>query len=331
MMSPKAYAKLFVVPSLAALTAHGVSLRGMDLSITTLLEEAAATRDPPASPSTIQWGFSALTSAVGAATSYLQGTQAKAPTEPSDPYWGQDIDDIVADARGVPRVIEELGRAIYKECTGTEGIFRRTGNSPVLAGLRSVLNAPLGLQPKVDWALVAAHDPLLPPTLLKRLLSHLGAPIIPASVYPTIKSVRTPAEIRSVFLPALSSGRATLLSHIMHVAHHLLPSEPTTRMTAHALAVTLAPTLINGPDPREDAALCLAPGQSLPGLGVKADEQTLVGLLEISIEKWAEVNGESPGEVCECGLGGKEAPPSPIALGARGGQTRSSIAEPVTS
>lgn len=329
MMSPKAYAKLFIVPSLAELTGHGVSLRGMDLSITTLLEEAAATRDPPATPSTIQWSFSALTSAVGAATSYLQGTtQAKAPSEPSDPYWGQDIDEIVADARGVPRVIEEIGRAIYQECSDTEGIFRRTGNSPVLAGLRSVLNAPLGLQPKVDWAAVAAHDPLLPPTLLKRLLSHLGAPIVPTSVYPTIKTVRTPSEIRTVFLPALSSGRATLLSHVMHIAHHLLSFEPSTRMTAQGLAITLAPTLINGPDPREDAALCLAPGQSLPGLGVKADEQTLVGLLEMWIKNWAVVDGEAKGEVCECGLRGKETPPSPIALG---NQTRSSPAHPVAS
>lgn len=328
MMSPKAYAKLFIVPSLAALTGHGVSLRGMDLSITALLEEAAATREPPATPSTIQWGFSALTSAVGAATSYLQGAQAKAPSEPSDPYWGQDIDDIVADARGVPRVIEELGRAIYQHCTDTEGIFRRTGNSPVLAGLRSVLSAPLGLQPKVDWELVAAHDPLLPPTLLKRLLAHLEVPIVPSSVYPVIETIRTPAEIRTVFLPALSSGRSTLLSHIMHVAHHLLPSEPTTRMTAQNLAITLAPTLINGPDAREDAALCLAPGQSLPGLGVKADEQTLVGLLEMWIENWPQVDGERAGERCECELRGKETPPSPIALG---GQTRSKVADPVAS
>lgn len=326
MMSPKAYAKLFIVPSLASLTGHGVSLRGMDLSITALLEEASATREPP-SPSTIQWGFSALTSAVGAATSYLQGTP-KAPSEPSDPYWGQDIDDIVADARGVPRVIEELGRAIYQHCTDTEGIFRRTGNSPVLAGLRNVLNAPLGLQPKVDWELVAAHDPLLPPTLLKRLLAHLGAPVVPASVYPVIKAIRTPSEIRSVFLPALSSGRSTLLSHITHIAHHLLPSEPTTRMTAQNLAITLAPTLINGPDAREDAALCLASGQSLPGLGVKADEQTLVGLLEMWIENWPQVDGESKGVRCACGLRGKETPPSPIALG---GQTRSKVADPVAS
>lgn len=332
MMSPKAYAKLFVVPSLAALTQHGVSLRGMDLSIATLLEEAAASREPPpASPAAgaIQWSFSALTSAVGAATSYLQGAAVgpKVDSEPADPYWGQDADDIVADARGVPRVMEELGRAILKECTSTEGIFRRTGNSPVLAGLRSVLNAPLGLQPKVDWALVAAHDPLLLPTLLKRLLAHLGAPLVPASAYAAVRGVRTPADIRSALLPALSPGRAALLAHVTHVAHHLLPHEPATRMTAQGLAITLAPTLINGPDPREDAGLCLAPGQALPGLGVAADAQTLVGVLEMWIRHWAAVDGGAE-EACSCGLRGRNAPPSPIALG---GQTRSKVAHPVAS
>lgn len=334
MMSPKAYAKLFVVPSLAELTQHGVSLRGIDLSIPTLLEEAAARQEaPPATPAAgaIQWGLSALTSAVGAATSYLQGTAggSKADLGPIDPYWGQEIDDIVSEAGGVPRVIEDLGRAIYTECTDTEGIFRRTGGSPVLAGLRSVLNAPLALQPRVDWALIAAHDPLLPPTLLKRLLAGLPSPVVPSTVYPVIKTIRTPTDIRTQFLPALSPGRATLLNHVVHIAHHLLSSEPATRMGAHALAITLAPTLINGPDPREDTALCLAPGQALPGLGVKAEEQTLVGLLEMWIRNWAEVDGEPEGTQCSCGLKGKDAPlSSPIKLG---GSTRSSLAGPVES
>lgn len=320
MMSPKAYAKLFVVPSLAELTAHGVSLRGMDLSIATLLEEAAAVRPaPPPGPAlgTLQWGFSALSSAVGAAASYWQGAGAAAAhdAKPSG-FWAQDADAIVAEAGGVPAVLDQLGRAIQQHCTDTEGIFRRAGSSAVLPGLRSVLDAPAALQPKLDWALVAEHDPLLPPTLLKRLLAHVAEPIVPPEAYAAVRAAHTPADVRDVFLPALSPGRAALLSHTVHVLHGVLAHEERTRMGARGLAITLAPTLLRGPDARIDAALCLPPGQAMPGLPAP-EGQTLTGLLELWIERWDEVgvpDGATPPVSLPLGSQRRSAPASPVTV-----------------
>lgn len=64
-------------------------------------------------------------------------------------------------------------------------------------------------------------------------------------------------------------------------------------MTPLALAICIAPDLIKGPDPMEDAALCMEPGRTLPALMRVAspDDEgkgkgTLVGLLEIWIRAY---------------------------------------------
>lgn len=68
--------------------------------------------------------------------------------------------------------------------------------------------------------------------------------------------------------------------------------EAQTKMAPLALAIVLAPSLINGPDPLADAEMCLQPGKSLPLAlrGVKGGEEegekgTLVGLLEMWIRE----------------------------------------------
>ena len=70
-------------------------------------------------------------------------------------------------------------------------------------------------------------------------------------------------------------------------------AEKENKMSPLALAIVLAPALINGPDPVGDAAMCLQPGRTLPsalmgGRGgsaqSKVDAGTLVGVLEIWIK-----------------------------------------------
>ena len=94
-------------------------------------------------------------------------------------------------------------------------------------------------------------------------------------MYPQIRRSHTPEEyvhktrlhltdsIQSYIIPYLTPARAAVLDHTVHIAHHLLPHEPKTRMNARALAIVLAPALISG-DPREDAVLCMEPGRTLP-------------------------------------------------------------------
>lgn len=330
LVSPKSYAKLHTIPSLLSLSRRGVSLAGVDVPLPTLLEEARILRENPdganapehaaESSGAFGWGYSAVTSMFGGVGSYFHLTEAKTASSPLPqlpPYWGQDIDHIVADAGGkVPRVLRDLAVAILNYCTDTEGIFRRSASSDLIPPLRALLDLPPSQQPRIDWTSVARADPLLPPILFKRLLLTLPAPVISSTLYPVIRKVHTPEDIRTVLLPALSPARAAVLSHAIHVAHHLVPYEQTTRMSSLALAIVLAPAMISG-DPREDAAMCLQPGRSLPPgllgdaiIDAEEGDNTLVGLLQTWISDYPAVAGE-PVRRCQCR----------IASGASGAQT----------
>ncbi len=75
-------------------------------------------------------------------------------------------------------------------------------------------------------------------------------------------------------------------------------------MSPLALAIVVAPSLISGPDPLEDAALCLGQGKSLPpamlrmngkkddGVAGGGDGGTVVGMLEMWIRGWPAVRGD---------------------------------------
>lgn len=71
---------------------------------------------------------------IGQAGSYLPlprfGTPAGAMEyEAGKGYWGRSSDDLVREQGGVPKIMEELRSVIIGgECSGTEGIFRRSSN-----------------------------------------------------------------------------------------------------------------------------------------------------------------------------------------------------------
>lgn len=166
LLSPKSYPKLHIVPSLLALARAAIPLRGVDVPLSTLAEEARVLREHPqlAIPRSgmasfglmntlgqqggvlggLGWGVSAISSAIGTANSYLPfkiASGALPPTpeeerkksldqdsaaEPTK-YWSGDLDKILADNKGhLPRVLHELRALILGMCSDTEGIFRRT-------------------------------------------------------------------------------------------------------------------------------------------------------------------------------------------------------------
>jgi len=104
-----------------------------------------------------------------------------------------------------------------------------------------------------------------------------------------IQTPLTTPSLHSHFLSRLSSGERLVLSYIIDLLHDILRYEPSTKMSSLALAIVLAPTLIKGPDPLEDASLCLEPGKKLPegmiGSGRFNDMggNTVVGVLEMGI------------------------------------------------
>ena len=76
-------------------------------------------------------------------------------------------------------------------------------------------------------------------------------------------------------------------------------------MSPLALAIVLAPTIISGPNPLEDAALCMEPVKSLPADmlrmagaegrkagGGEGGGGTVVGILEMWIRDWPSESAE---------------------------------------
>ncbi|CAK9786260.1 hypothetical protein CC85DRAFT_285756 [Cutaneotrichosporon oleaginosum] len=366
LVSPKSYGKVITVPSLLALTHLNIPLRGMDLTVPTLVEEARVLAEDPnaAQRSSVTdavgrrastslaappeagasgWGaFSMLSAALGTATSWLHpNVSAALADRPPPPYWSRDIDAIVSENNGhVPRVLGAIGTAILAHCASTEGIFRRSSNSPLAPVLQSLLDLDLDLQPRLDWAALAQHDPLLPPLMLKRVVSKLRPPVFMHHLYPTIRASHTVADLETKLIPALSQARAQLLDVVLHIAYHLLPHERATRMGARQLALMFAPSLISGPDPREDLALLMERGVAVPAGLTPArkssdsdrtgrsstsasaspqaaalplpdtEAQTLVGVLEMWITNLPALHEK---EGCDCAMIGKASPVTPLA------------------
>jgi hypothetical protein len=122
-------------------------------------------------------------------------------------------------------------------------------------------------------------------------------------------------RLRSDCLPLLSPSQHLLLTYLTHLLHHLAQHEATTRMSPLALAIVIAPSLISGPDPLEDAAMCMKPGRSLPAAMLRNSDTTkkergggggggtIVGVLEMWIRDWPDVSGEgrkNEKAVCRC-------------------------------
>jgi hypothetical protein len=148
LISPKTYGKLYPILSLVALPrTHGVSLRGFDLSLHDLREEALFLRENPNLPP--QRGLNAIptisynkgwtesiTSTLSAASSYVilpwttGGNQDQSfRSEKQSGYWNRDINELMEEHKGkVPPLITELRSVILTDCTNTEGVFRRSSN-----------------------------------------------------------------------------------------------------------------------------------------------------------------------------------------------------------
>ncbi|KAK8845315.1 hypothetical protein IAR55_006028 [Kwoniella newhampshirensis] len=343
-ISPKSYPKLHPLPSLLSLYyTHSVPLKGTDVTLPVLQAEARALRHhtnllpataataptfprPPlkkhdSDSSIASWGFQTLSSAVGTAASYLpfQGLAIEDETEPmagdaqsTAGYWRRDTVKLVQECGGkVPPLLVELRKVILSECTTTEGVFRRGSNSELLPPLMGILAMPIDSQPNLPWVDLARQDPLLAPKILSKFLAESTTPMIKPNDYGTVRSVATPSDIRTAFLPTLLPAVRLIIEYVVHILHHLSIHEASTKMSPLNLAIVIAPTLISGPDPLEDAEMCLEPGKSLPAAmrqlaGAQRKSQsggngTVVGLLEMWIKNRSAVSGRGEeGVECAC-------------------------------
>ncbi|WVQ80980.1 hypothetical protein IAT38_003087 [Cryptococcus sp. DSM 104549] len=236
-------------------------------------------RAPSSESSLASWGYQTLTSAVGTAASYLPNIggfrsvngedgaeDGQAGSVVTAGYWRRDLASLVEECGGkVPPLFVELRKAILAECTRTEGVFRRSSNSHLQQTLTAILALPLDAQPNLPWGEIAAQDPLLPAKMLCKVLGELAVPVIRPGLYPLVRSITEPSDITERFLPALPPSYRDTLAYIIHMLHHLAAFEPATKMSPLNLAIVLAPALIAGPDPLEDAGMCLAQGKKLPG------------------------------------------------------------------
>lgn len=99
-------------------------------------------------------------------------------------------------------------------------------------------------------------------------------------------------SIQKVLLAGLSEAVRSVLAHIISTLHAVSLHSAETRMPALNLAICIAPDLIKGPDPMEDAGLCMQSGRALPTqmrgaqTGQNQGDGTLVGVLEIWIKEF---------------------------------------------
>lgn len=157
----------------------------------------SASRPPVPEEGASGWGaFSAISAALGTAASWLHpNVNAAINDRPGQTYWAREIDEIVAENLGhVPRVLTVMGRAILQYCTTTEGIFRRSSNSSLAPILQNLMDLPLDIQPRLDWAAIAQRDPFLPPIMLKKVISSLRPAVFQPHLYPTIRNTRSVDE-----------------------------------------------------------------------------------------------------------------------------------------
>ncbi|WWC85640.1 uncharacterized protein L201_000506 [Kwoniella dendrophila CBS 6074] len=329
-ISPKSYSKLHPVPCLISLYhEHGVSLHGIDLSLSALITEARTLQVnpgllPPISTkkslddrpplkrvdsgsSLASWGYQTISSAVETAASYLPlppfgfyETQGKLPTGNSG-YWGRNVDELLQEYGGsLPPLLTELRKVILTECVSTEGVFRRSSNSSLLPAIITLLDLSTSRQPRLPWSDLAKEDPLLPPKILSRFLAELREPIIKEDLYVIIRGTTSMDDVKMKFIPSLSTSNRQILSYLIHLFHDLSLHAEQTKMTSLNLAIVIAPVLISGLDPIEDTILCLEPDKPLPvGLkamaeknGIKSGQGTLVGLLELWIQNYLEISGD---------------------------------------
>jgi hypothetical protein len=92
----------------------------------------------------------------------------------------------------------------------------------------------------------------------------------------------TDISTNKLLLPALSPATRLVLTHVVETLQKVSLHVEDTRMTPLNLAICIAPDLIRGPDPLEDAGMCLQPGRKMPQRAGTAGEGdgTVVGLLE---------------------------------------------------
>ncbi|OXG44027.1 hypothetical protein C359_01133 [Cryptococcus neoformans Bt120] len=299
LLSPKSYSKLYPVPSLLALYyEHGVTLKGIDITLPVLEAESQALKDDPEllsfaltlsqvplgedsrpmfkrssnSQSSSLWGFQALSSMVSTAASYvgLPRTSFNDAAErrrvvASEGYWKRDLTALVDECGGkVPPLLLSLGKVILSAGISTEGIFRRAPHSRHLEPLVALLALPLEDQGNPSWSQLALADPLLPPKILCKFLAELASPILRSELYDVIRSIVEPGDIKERLFPRLPPSHIVILHCVIYILHRLTAFKDSTKMNALNLAIVVAPTLISGPDRLEDASMCLEPGKKLP-------------------------------------------------------------------
>lgn len=231
LLSPKSYGKLHPLSSLLALShTYGVPLSGIDITMPVLQQEASLLRDrPDLIPTRCRGGYQrpkmeervswtgTISSSISYATSYLPFSQYLSDSNEKRAIdtvprglWGRTASEVLDDTNGkLPRALMGLRDAILTHCTGTEGVFRRSSNvsqgvarkaalrlceSSLLGPITALLDLPSEDQPNLPWTDIAAEDPLVPPKVLLRFIADLSEPLIPESLYPSVRQTTSTQE-----------------------------------------------------------------------------------------------------------------------------------------
>ncbi|KAJ7820219.1 hypothetical protein B0H14DRAFT_3111289 [Mycena olivaceomarginata] len=259
-ISPKFFRKLVYIPTLSELAAQ-VPLTQIDVAPAVYQENLKYER-----------------------TITLPSAHAHTHTD-THRVFGVPLEDLMGfdgEKGGVPRVVRDAIAYVRERGMEEEGLFRRSPQSVLLKAAQDAYDRGNVV------SLSTFGDPHLAAVLLKKYLRDLPEPLIPESLYPTVRRCPAPAfasshshestdtdpagverdiaaiaYVRDVLLPQLPLCAYILLSHVLHLMHDVSLRAASNRMDAHNLAVVLCPNLVGSrthPNPAKDVMMCAVPG-----------------------------------------------------------------------
>nr|KAJ3419397.1 hypothetical protein HK105_007000 [Polyrhizophydium stewartii] len=197
----------------------------------------------------------------------------------------EDLDVLmgVDGSKGCPQVILDCAQFIRTQGLETEGLFRKAPAVTAVQEAKRAYNE--GKQPDFD-ALGGVHVAC---ALLKLWFRELPEPLIPASLYPTVREVeKSPSKvdfIRMRLLPSLSIPTQLVMYELFSLLHDVVAHQATNLMTAVNLTIVWSPNFVKSDNAVLDIGMC-AIGVQGAGIGT---------IVKTCVEEFDAIFGESIG------------------------------------
>ncbi|KAF9577658.1 hypothetical protein BGW38_007002, partial [Lunasporangiospora selenospora] len=162
--------------------------------------------------------------------------------------------------QGLPRVAQDCIANLIRNGLYVEGLFRRSPSSSMLKQVRAAyeIGSPIDL---------SEYDIHISAVLLKTFLRELPEPIIPTSLYPKLQQRQETSKaeggtkktvlqfIKSEIIADLPHNNLVLVMEVFSLLRMVADRHESNKMTAHNLALVMAPNMVRHEDVMQEIAL----------------------------------------------------------------------------